>query len=108
MHPNDQHRTVFTFERGHYEFTRMLFRLTNVLITFRLIHEFLRGIALCQIYMDNLLVFSKTETDHVRHLKRLFERVQQFGLKLSGKKSLLGHEKINFFVTYHLKRRSKT
>ncbi|MGR0243413.1 reverse transcriptase family protein, partial [Klebsiella pneumoniae] len=41
MHPEDQQKTAFTFERGHFEFTRMPFGLKNAPITFqRLMDEF--------------------------------------------------------------------
>lgn len=64
MHPEDQHKTAFIFERLHYEFTRVPFGLKNVPITFKLLQdEFLRGIdeSVRQIYMDDQLVFSKTK-----------------------------------------------
>ncbi|MGR0202303.1 reverse transcriptase family protein, partial [Klebsiella pneumoniae] len=76
----DQHKTAFTFERGHYEFTRMPFGLKNAPITFqRLMDEFLRGIdeEMCQVYMDDLLVFSKTEDDHIKHLRSVLTRVRE-------------------------------
>ncbi|MGR0202213.1 hypothetical protein, partial [Klebsiella pneumoniae] len=38
----------------------------------------------------------RTEGEHMEHLKRVFERVRQFGLKLSSQKSLLGQSQINF------------
>lgn len=99
LHPRDQHKTAFTFERGHWEFTRMPFGLKNAPLTFqRLMDEFLRGIdeSMCQVYMDDLIVFSRTEREHARHLREVFNRVRQFGLKLSGEKTILGKEKINF------------
>lgn len=99
MHPKDRHKTAFTFERGHYEFTRMPFGLKNAPITFqRLMDEFLRGIdeGICQVYMDDLLVFSRSEEQHVEHLKAVFERLRHFGLKLSEEKSLLGRDSIKF------------
>lgn len=99
MHPRDQHKTAFSFERGHYEFTRMPFGLKNAPITFqRLMDEFLRGLdeGVCQVYMDDLLVFSKTEEEHVDHLRSVFQRIRKFGLKLSSEKSLLGQARINF------------
>lgn len=99
MHPRDQHKTAFTFERGHYEFTRMPFGLKNAPITFqRFMDEFLRGLdeAFCQIYMDDLLVFSASESQHQDHLRRVFARMREFGLKLSKEKSLLGRDEIAF------------
>ncbi|MGR0272107.1 reverse transcriptase domain-containing protein [Klebsiella pneumoniae] len=58
----------------------------------------MRGIneEMCQIYMDDLLVFSKTEDDHIKHLRSVLTRVREFGLKLSREKSLLGHDQLNF------------
>lgn len=99
MHPRDQHKTAFSFERGHYEFTRMPFGLKNAPITFqRLMDEFLRGIDedFCQVYMDDLLVFSRTEEQHVDHFCKVFERIRAFGLRLSTEKSILGQGEIKF------------
>lgn len=99
MHPKDQEKTAFTFERGHYEFTRMPFGLKNAPLTFqRLMDEFLRGIdeSMCQVYMDDLLVFSKTLDEHIEHLRDVFHRIRQFGLKLSEEKTVLGQDQINF------------
>lgn len=69
--PNDQNKTVFTLEREHYEFNKIPFELKNDPVTFqRLMDEFLRGIdeSVCKIYMEDLLVFSKTETVNMRLL----------------------------------------
>lgn len=99
MHPRDRCKTAFSFERGHYEFTRMPFGLKNAPITFqRLMDEFLRGVeeSFCQVYMDDLLVFSPSESQHIEHLRRVFDRVREFGLKLSDEKSLLGKGQIKF------------
>lgn len=99
MHPRDQHKTAFTFERGHFEFTRMPFGLKNAPVTFqKLMDEFLRGLdeSVCQVYMDDLLVFSKNEDTHRRDLRSVFNRLREFGLKLSSEKSIIGHKQINF------------
>lgn len=99
MHPDDQHKTAFTFERGHFQFTRMPFGLKNAPITFqRLMDELLRGIeeTFCQIYMDDLLVFSKNEREHAEHLRKVLARLRQFGLKLSEEKSIIGQKEIKF------------
>ena len=51
------------------------------------------------IYLDDLTVFSKSDEDHMIHLKQTFEKCRRFGLSLNPKKShfamqegkLLGH-----------------
>lgn len=48
------------------------------------------------VYMDDLLVFTKTGEEHVEHLWSVFERIRKFGLKLATGKSLIGKEKIHF------------
>ncbi|MGR0271986.1 reverse transcriptase domain-containing protein, partial [Klebsiella pneumoniae] len=81
------------------QFTRMPFGLKNAPITFqKLMDEFLRGVDedVCQVYMDDLLVFSKTEKQHIEDLKSVFNRIRKFGLKLSAEKSLLGKGEITF------------
>ncbi|WP_445973989.1 reverse transcriptase family protein, partial [Klebsiella pneumoniae] len=77
----------------------MPFGLKNAPMTFqRLMDEFLRGLGeeFCQIYMDDLLIFSKGETQHISHLKQVFNRLRDFGLKLSTEKSRLGQAQIEF------------
>jgi hypothetical protein len=51
------------------------------------------------IYLDDLTIFSKSDEDHLIHLKQTFEKCRKFGLSLNPKKShfamqegkLLGH-----------------
>lgn len=72
MREEDIEKTAFTFGRGHYEFTKMPFGLKNAPLTFqRLMDEFLRGLGedYCQIYMDDLIVFSPSLSHHMDHLK---------------------------------------
>ena len=42
------------------------------------------------IYQDDLTVFSNERDDHVKHLKRVFERCRKFGISLNPKKSTFG------------------
>jgi hypothetical protein len=51
------------------------------------------------IYLDDLTIFSKSDEDHLIHLKQTFDKCRRFGLSLNPKKShfamqegkLLGH-----------------
>lgn len=99
MTEKDIHKTAFSFERGHYEFVRMPFGLRNAPSTFqRLMDECLEGLDddSTQIYMDDVIVFSKTWTDHIRHLTQLFRRIREFGLKISKEKTKLGRDSVKF------------
>ena len=51
------------------------------------------------IYLDDITVYSKSDEDHLKHLKQIFKKCRKFGLSLNPKKSsfvvqegkLLGH-----------------
>ncbi|KAL1123026.1 hypothetical protein AAG570_002114 [Ranatra chinensis] len=86
MHPGDVEKTAFQFERGKYEYLRMPFGLKTAPTTFqRLMDEFLEGLDPneIQVYMDDIIVFSKSEAEHCTHLGQLLKRLREFGLKAS-------------------------
>ena len=51
------------------------------------------------IYLDDIIFYSKSDEDHLKHLKQIFGKCRKFGLSLNPKKSsfvvqegkLLGH-----------------
>ena len=99
MADEDICKTAFSFERGHYEFLRMPFGLRNAPSTFqRLMDEFLEELDenSTQIYMDDIIIFSKGHSEHKRHLKELLDRVRRFGLKISPEKSKFAQTEVKF------------
>jgi len=38
------------------------------------------------IYLDDIIVFSKTDVEHLAHLGKLFEKCRKFGISLNPKK----------------------
>jgi hypothetical protein len=40
------------------------------------------------IYLDDIIVFSKSNKEHYHHLKKVFLKCRKFGLSLNPKKSL--------------------
>ena len=67
----------------------MPFGLTNAPATSqRLMEIILNGLApdCCMVYLDDILVFSKTFEEHSDNLREVFQRLQQAGLCLKPKK----------------------
>ena len=46
-----------------------------------------------EIYQDDLIVFSKEISDHVKHLKQVFERCCKYDISLNPTKSIFGIDK---------------
>lgn len=63
----------------------MSFGLTNVPATFqRLIEKYMEDMLLkeCLIFLDNILVFSRTFEEHISRLESLFRKLSEHNLKL--------------------------
>ena len=85
----DRAKTAFSTNGGHFEFQVMPFGLTNAPATFqRLMDVVLRGLTLdsCLVYLDDVLVHSRTFEEHLCRLRAVFERLRTAGLKLRTEK----------------------
>ena len=67
----DEWKTAFRTRYGHYEFLVVPFGLTNAPATFQAyINKALKGLVddFCIIFLDDILIFSKTKKEHDQHL----------------------------------------
>ena len=99
MDPEDAEKTAFTFRRGHYQFERMPFGLTNAPATFqRLMDEFLEGLeeTYVQVYMDDIIVFSRGMREHREDLRKVLRRLKEFNLRVSRDKTQLARREVKF------------
>ena len=82
--------TAFTVGAlGFYECVWMSFGLTNAPATFQQLMETCLGeihLKWCIIYLDDIIVFSKTPEEHIERLKGVFEKLANAGLKLKPSK----------------------
>ena len=96
---DSQAKTAFTTHCGLFEFTRMPFGLCNAPATFqRLMQLVLSGLEwdCCFVYIDDILVASKTFEDHLRHLQLVFERLRKAGLRLKPTKCHFIRDKVPY------------
>lgn len=73
--------------------------LVNAPATYkRLMEECFDGLHLdiCFIYLDDLIILSKTYEEHVERLEKIFQRLREVNLKLSPKKCEFFKKKVKY------------
>lgn len=89
MAPEDREKTAFTTPMGLFEFDRMPFGLCNAPATFQRVMEHClghRNFEMVLLYLDDVIIFSKTYDEHLRHLEEVFTQITRCGLKLKPSK----------------------
>ncbi|CAH8667643.1 unnamed protein product [Dicrocoelium dendriticum] len=75
----------------------MPFGLCNAAQTFqRFIHDVTRGLDFAYSYLDDILVASSSEQEHLEHLRALFQRLTQHGVTVNPTKCELGKSTVEF------------
>ena len=90
MEQDSKALTAFTVgPLGFYECEQMPFRLTNAPATFQWLIESCMGnlhLQYCIIYLEDIIVFSKTQGEHLIRLRVVFEELKRAELKLKPSK----------------------
>lgn len=96
----DKCKTAFSvLGGGMWQFKVMPFGLTNAPATFeRLMEKILAGLSrkVCMVYLDDIIVFSKSFRDQLENLKQVFQKLRESKLKLSPKKCVLFQRQVSF------------
>ncbi|GJP42842.1 hypothetical protein CLOM_g2370, partial [Closterium sp. NIES-68] len=96
---DDCHKTAFRTRYGSYEYTVMPFGLTNAPSTFQLTMNgvFRDLLDKCVIiYLDDILIYSKTREQHLKDLEAVFQRLQQHRLITKGSKCEFLKQELEF------------
>ncbi len=85
MHSNSEDLTIFIIFFDLYKYHVMLFELTNEStfyqhymndVLFEYLHQF------CQIYLDDIIIYSKTLKKHKQHVRLILNRLQEADLQI--------------------------
>ena len=95
----DEWKTAFRTRYGHYEYKVMSFGLVNAPAIFqammnRILREFLDHGVL--VYLDDILIYSKSLEDHGALIKQVLERLERHDLAISLKKSVFHVDTVEF------------
>jgi hypothetical protein len=112
MAPEDVEKTGFRTHLGLYHFLRMPFGLRNGPAIFqRVMQEILSPFLwlFCLVYIDDIVVYSKSFKEHIGHLDQVLGAIEQAGITLSPKKChmfyssilLLGHKVSRLGLSTH-------
>ena len=83
--------SAFVTPFGHFQWRHMPFGLRNAPATFsRLVSKLLLGLdSFCAVYLDDIIIFSDSWEEHLRHLRMVFDRIRDARLTLSPSKCCL-------------------
>jgi hypothetical protein len=93
MHPPDIKKTAFTSPLGLFEWKFMPFGLMNAPATFQAIMEKVLAPVLwktCVVYIDDLVIFSQNEEEHLEHLAEVLKLLDEAGLRMKVEKCHFG------------------
>ena len=89
---SEQYTTFTVGNLGFFECDRMPFGLCNAPATFQWLMQNCMGelnFIYCLIYLDDLIIFSRTAEEHLHQLHVVFDRLREYNLKLKPSKCSL-------------------
>ena len=99
MSEDSKEKTAFITHNGLYEFNVLPFGLCNSPATFqRLMTHALRGLEwdICLVYIDDLIIFSRTFEDHLLHVEKVFKRLKEANVRLKPSKCYFVQSQVEY------------
>lgn len=96
----DRQKTGFVTQEGHYQWTVLPFGLKTAPAIFqRILSNILRKYELTDFavnFIDDILIFSKSFSEHIDHLRRLLEAIKKEGFRLKFKKCRFASDMVQY------------
>jgi len=95
----DKWKTVFCTRLKHYEYLIMSFDLINASITFQtfvnnVLQRYLNQFII--VYLNDILVYSKTKKEYVQHVRKVLQTLKEADLRIKSEKSEFHVQSIEF------------
>ncbi len=99
MHSDSENYTIFIIALEVYKSKILSFELINDSISFQqymndVLWNFLNNF--CQVYLDDILIYSKTQWEHRQHVKMILNRLREADLQMNIRKCKFNVEEIIF------------
>jgi hypothetical protein len=99
--PSDVPTTAFRTPLGHFEFKVLPFGLTNAPATFqsqmdKTFRDYIYDGKFVLVYLDDILIYSRTEEEHAVHLRLVLERLRESEFKAKRSKCEFGMAEVAF------------
>ncbi|CAC5392995.1 unnamed protein product [Mytilus coruscus] len=97
LDPETAHKAAFVTPSGVYQWKRLPFGLASAPSSFQhLLTQVLRNLnyKIALVYVDDILIFSKSFEEHLKHLQLVFDRLISAGLTLKPSKCLFARPEV--------------
>ena len=95
----DEWKTAFRTRYGHFQYNVLPFGLENAPATFQnMMNDILRDMldAGTVVYIDDILIYSETEEQHVELVREVLSRLEKHSLAIEPEKCFWQQEKVDF------------
>lgn len=93
----DRKKTAIITPFGLFEFNVMTFGLSNAAQTFqRYMNQIFHGFDFTVVYIDDICIASENMEQHEQHIRKVFERLRQYDIKINLAKCNIGKEEVTF------------
>lgn len=97
---DSQKLTAFITKQGVYEWMRVAMGLTGAPSYFQrqMTHTVLNGLVydICEVYLDDIIVYGKTEEEFTRNLRTVLQRLNKFNITVNPDKCQLGLAEVEY------------